>query len=64
MQSLNQTIMKFIYTSFFTLLFTLTSLNNFSQDIKSCGTQTSTEDLEFINNNMNLIRFYENEYTT
>ena len=56
--------MKFIYTSFFTLLFTLTSLNNFSQDIKSCGTQTSTEDLEFINNNMNLIRFYENEYTT
>jgi PKD repeat protein len=54
--------MKFIYTLFFTSLFTLTSLNNFSQEIQSCGTQTSAEDLQFINDNMNLLRFYENEY--
>ena len=54
--------MKLIYTSFFTLLFTLTSLNNFSQEIQSCGTQTSVEDLQFINDNMDLIRYYENEY--
>ena len=54
--------MKFKYTSFFTLLFTLTSLNNFSQEINSCGTQTSAENLQFINDNMDLISFYENEY--
>ena len=54
--------MKFIYTSFFTFLFTLTSLNNFSQEIQFCGTQTSAEDLQFINDNMDLISFYENEY--
>ena len=59
---LNQTFMKFIYTSFFTFLFTLTSLNNFSQEIQFCGTQTSAEDLQFINDNMDLISFYENEY--
>ena len=54
--------MKFKYTSFYTLLFTLTSLNNFSQEINSCGTQTSAENLQFINDNMDLISFYENEY--
>ena len=54
--------MKFKYTSVFALLFTLTSLNNFSQEINSCGTQTSAENLQFINDNMDLISFYENEY--
>jgi PKD repeat protein len=54
--------MKFIHTLFFTLLFTLTSLNNFSQEIQSCGTQTSLEDLQFIDDNLDLIRYYENQY--
>ena len=54
--------MKNIYSTLTTLFYLLISINCYSQKSEYCATQTSEEDIQFINNNMDLIRYYENEY--
>ena len=54
--------MKFLYSKLITLFFSFISTISFSQDLQYCATQTSEENMQFINDNMDLIRYYESEY--
>ena len=54
--------MKNLYSTLTTLFYLLITINCYSQESQYCATQTSEEDIQFINNNMDLIRYYENEY--
>lgn len=54
--------MKNIHSTLTTLFYLLITINCYSQESQYCATQTSEEDIQFINNNMDLIRYYENEY--
>ena len=54
--------MKFLYSILITLFYLLTTTNSYSQEMQYCATQTSDEDIQFINDNIDLIRHYENEY--
>ena len=54
--------MKFSYSIFITLFYFLTIINGYSQNMENCATQTSDKDMQFIIENMDLIRYYENEY--
>ena len=54
--------MKLFYTLIITLIFSLSGINSFSQETQYCATQTTEENRQFIEDNMDLIRYYENEY--
>ncbi|MDC1492958.1 T9SS type A sorting domain-containing protein [Flavobacteriaceae bacterium] len=54
--------MKFYNHLLIALIFSLNSINSFSQEMQYCATQTSEENLQFISDNIDLIRYYENEY--
>ncbi len=54
--------MKFLYLLIITLIFSLLAINSYSQETQYCATETTELDLQFISENMDLIRFYENEY--
>ena len=54
--------MKFLYSKLITLFFSFISTISFSQDLQYCATQTSEQNMQFINDNMDLIRYYESEY--
>ena len=54
--------MKSLYSILITLFYLLATINNYSQEMQYCATQTSDEDIQFINDNIDLIRHYENEY--
>ena len=54
--------MKFSYYLLTALFFSLFTINSFSQDMQYCATETTEENLQFIKDNMDLIKYYENEY--
>ena len=54
--------MKLFYTLIITLIFSLSGINSFSQEMQYCATETTEENLQFIKDNMDLIKYYENEY--
>ena len=54
--------MKFLHSILITLFYLLTTINSYSQETQYCATQTSDENIQFINDNIDLIRYYENEY--
>ena len=56
--------MKFLHYLLITLFFSLNNTNIFSQktQTQSCATETTEENRQFIEDNMDLIRYYENEY--
>ena len=54
--------MKISQSILITLIYLFIPINSYSQEREYCATQTSDEDIQFINNNMDLIRYYENEY--
>ena len=54
--------MNSLYSILITLFYLLTTTNSYSQEMQYCATQTSDEDIQFINDNIDLIRHYENEY--
>ena len=56
--------MKFLHYLLITLFFSLNNTNIFSQktQTQSCATETTEENRQFIEGNMDLIRYYENEY--
>jgi PKD repeat protein len=54
--------MKFSYSLLSALIFSLININIFSQQTQYCATETTEENLQFIEDNMDLIRYYENEF--
>lgn len=54
--------MKFSYSLLSALIFSLININIFSQQMQYCATETTEENLQFIEDNMDLIRYYENEF--
>ena len=54
--------MKVSYSLISALLFLLININSFSQEMQYCATETTEENLQFIKDNMDLIKYYENEY--
>ena len=54
--------MKFSYSLLSALIFSLININIFSQEMQYCATETTEENLQFIEDNMDLIRYYENEF--
>ena len=54
--------MKFSHYILITLFFLLNNTNIFSQEMQYCATETTEENLQFIKDNMDLIKYYENEY--
>ena len=44
--------MKNLYSTLTTLFYLLITINSYSQESQYCATQTSEEDIQFINNNM------------
>ena len=54
--------MKFSYSLLSALIFSLININIFSQEMQYCATEATEENLQFIEDNMDLIRYYENEF--
>jgi PKD repeat protein len=54
--------MKFSYSILSALIFSLININIFSQEMQYCATEATEENLQFIEDNMDLIRYYENEF--
>ena len=54
--------MKFSYSLLSALIFSLININSFSQEMQYCATEATEENLQFIEDNMDLIRYYENEF--
>ncbi|MGY8918838.1 MAG: T9SS type A sorting domain-containing protein [Flavobacteriales bacterium] len=54
--------MKVSYSLISALLFLLININSFSQEMQYCATEATEENLQFIEDNMDLIRYYENEF--
>jgi PKD repeat protein len=54
--------MKVSYSLLSALIFSLININIFSQQTQYCATETTEENLQFIEDNMDLIRYYENEF--
>ena len=54
--------MKLSHSILISLFYLLITTNGYSQETQYCATQTTELDLQFISENMDLIRFYENEY--
>ena len=54
--------MKFSYSLLSALIFSLININIFSQQMQYCATEATEENLQFIEDNMDLIRYYENEF--
>ncbi len=54
--------MKFSYSLLSALIFSLININIFSQQTQYCATEATEENLQFIEDNMDLIRYYENEF--
>ena len=52
--------MKLSHSILISLFYLLITTNGYSQETQYCATQTTELDLQFISENMDLIRFYEN----
>ena len=54
--------MKLLHTILISLFYLLITTNGYSQETQYCATQTTEENRQFIEDNIDLIRYYENEY--
>ena len=54
--------MKLSHSILISLFYLLITTNGYSQETQYCATQTTEENQQFIEDNIDLIRYYENEY--